>query len=377
MSNSLDDFSDESDLNNGDGKITYARFNQDSTCLAIGRDGGFGIYNCNPFSWACERNLAGRTEDGIHIIEMMYRSNIIAIVGEAASDAPNIFSDNNEGMPWQDNVLVIWDDKKGTVVAQLVFSGPIRNVRLLRKIIVVALDEEVYVYKLENVELLDTIDTYNNPQGLCAVSSNGNLSIVVYPALENGVVGVKIYQSNPMTDAIKRIESFGIKAHRSRISNISLCSNGMLLTTVSYSGAFLRLWNVFTGQRLQEFKLRIGRANVTFCQLSHDTKYMHVVDSKNNLSIFKIKLKAAYDNPKVTCMTDVRLFTGYVIKKCIQSTKLMMDAQREFAKYRTDSPIIASTFLPNTNNILIVLEDRSVLRLRVSGKLKLLATHSL
>lgn len=357
--------------------IVAARFNQDSTCLAVTARDGFGIYNCNPFSWACDRNLTNKAHGGIHAVEMMYRCNIIAIVGASPFDPNDTASDGSGVIHWHRNVLILWDDKKGSEVAQLVFGGPIKNVRLLRKIMAIVLQNVVYVYTLENVELIETIKTGPNPQGLCAVATNGNLNVVAYPQLEPGSVGIQLFHLNPVTDAVEASESQVIRAHRSELCSLSLCFNGILLATVSSSSNYLRVWNLFTGQKLQEVKMCSRRAKVTFCQISQDTRYICTISDDFVLSVFRIKLKSSVDNRGVRCMQDCKSFAGYLIKRMINTAKLYLDAPRAFARYKTKSPIIACTFLPNTNNILLVLKDRTVLRIGISGKLRLLAKHSL
>lgn len=62
------------DTNNS---IVYTSFNQDYGCFACGTENGFKIFNSFPFKDSHKRKLDG----GIGIVEMMFRTNILALVG--------------------------------------------------------------------------------------------------------------------------------------------------------------------------------------------------------------------------------------------------------------------------------------------------------
>ncbi len=62
-------------------EILYLNFNQDYGCFACGTETGFKIFNTFPFKETYNCELGG----GIGIVEMLYRCNILALVGGGKS----------------------------------------------------------------------------------------------------------------------------------------------------------------------------------------------------------------------------------------------------------------------------------------------------
>ncbi|MCQ2818258.1 MAG: hypothetical protein MJ252_13405 [archaeon] len=88
------------------GSMLYVTFNQDATCFAVGTETGFSIYNSYPFKDNFTRDMNG----GIAIIEMLNRSNILALVGGGTKPK------------YDSNKVVIWDDHQAKSISELRFS---------------------------------------------------------------------------------------------------------------------------------------------------------------------------------------------------------------------------------------------------------------
>lgn len=209
--------------------LLHVSFNQDFGCFSSGTDRGFRIYNCDPF-----REIFRRDFDrggGIGKVEMLYRCNILALVGGGPEPQYPV------------NKVMIWDDHQSRCIGELSFRSEVRGVRLRRDRIVVVLEQKVFVYNFADLKLLHQIETSANPKGLCEVSQSAGKLVLVCPGLRKGQIRVEHYAS--------RKTKF-IMAHDSRVACFSLTQDGGLLATASSKGTLVRIFNTFDGTLLQE-----------------------------------------------------------------------------------------------------------------------------
>lgn len=87
---------------------------------------------------------------------MMYKTNIIVLV----------FSK-------QKNKVVIWDDHEKKNRTEITFSAQsdIKNIKLRKEILVIVLDDKIFVFNFETLKLIEQVETIHNPLGLCAIST--------------------------------------------------------------------------------------------------------------------------------------------------------------------------------------------------------------
>lgn len=122
-------------------------------CFAVGTNKGFRIYNCEPFRETFKRDFSA---GGIGIVEMLFRCNILALVGGGAQPR------------FAPNKVMIWDDHQNRCIGELAFRSAVKAVRLRRDRVVVALLNKVYVHNFADLSVLDHCDTVDNPKGVCA-----------------------------------------------------------------------------------------------------------------------------------------------------------------------------------------------------------------
>ncbi|KAL7198918.1 hypothetical protein ACSBR2_021251 [Camellia fascicularis] len=247
--------------------LLHVAFNQDSGCFATGTDRGFKIFNCDPF-----REIFRRDFDhggGIGTVEMLFRCNILALVGGAHDPQYPL------------NKVMIWDDHQSRCIGELSFRSEVRGVRLRRDHIVVVLEQKIFVYSFSDLKLLHQIETMANPKGLCVVSQSAGSIVLVCPGLQKGQVRVEHYSS-------KRTKF--IMAHDSRIACFALTQDGHLLATSSTKGTLVRIFNTFDGSLLQEVRRGADRAEIYSLAFSSTAQWLAVSSDKGTVHVFGLKV---------------------------------------------------------------------------------------
>ena len=160
--------------------LLHLSFNQDFGCFAVGTTDGFKIFNVDPFRETFCRNFP----NGISIVEMLFRCNLIAFVG------------SYENVIYPPNKVMIWDDHQTKCIGELTFKADVLAVRLRRDRIVVVLNSKVFIYRFSDLKLIDQIATLPNSRGLvslCAdVSNNVSNLLTVNNYVHNNVIVMKI-----------------------------------------------------------------------------------------------------------------------------------------------------------------------------------------
>ncbi|XP_021775441.1 autophagy-related protein 18a-like [Chenopodium quinoa] len=249
--------------------LLHVSFNQDYGCFSSGTDRGFRIYNCDPF-----REIFRRDFDrggGIGKVEMLYRCNILALVGGGPDPQYPV------------NKVMIWDDHQSRCIGELSFRSEVRGVRLRRDRIVVVLEQKVFVYNFADLKLLHQIETSANPKGLCEVSQSAGKLVLVCPGLRKGQIRVEHYAS--------RKTKF-IMAHDSRIACFSLTQDGGLLATASSKGTLVRIFNTFDGTLLQEVRRGADRAEIYSLAFSTTAQWLAVSSDKGTVHVFSLKVNS-------------------------------------------------------------------------------------
>ena len=181
-------------------------------------------------------------DGGIGIVEMLYRTNIIALVG--GGDSPK----------YPPNKVMLWDDSQMKCIGELNFKNDIRSVKLrkdkyvssifpspylftLYRVIVV-LEQKIYVYNFQNLRMIEVIETAPNPKGLIAVSPSKEVCVIASPDKTAGAIRVLHFDKGQKT--------FIINAHQSTIAALTLNTEGNLLATASDKGTLIRIFDTET-----------------------------------------------------------------------------------------------------------------------------------
>ena len=225
--------------------ILYISFNQDSSCLALGLEYGYRIYNLtsNTLDFY-ERFLDG----GIKIIEMLYRTNLLVLVG------------GGKHSKFSKNKVILYDENTSKIVTDFSFTNYINNVKIKRDRIFVVSDKNIVILSLYNFKLIDKIDLpFENKKGLIAVTYESDVNYLAYPDKAIGYVNIRIYQ-NFQVEVKEQIN-----AHDDELACLNFDKNKYLATS-SVNGKYLRIFKVANQKFLYEFKFpsRLSVINIEF-----------------------------------------------------------------------------------------------------------------
>ena len=123
-------------------------------------------------------------DGGIGIVEMLFRCNILALVG------------GGQHPKFPMNKVLLWDDHQYKCIGELSFKTFVKAVKLRKDKVVVVLENRIYVYNFADLRLLDAIDTFDNPKGLCALSADPNVSILANLDKKKGAIRITNYDKN-------------------------------------------------------------------------------------------------------------------------------------------------------------------------------------
>mmetsp|Transcript_8959 Transcript_8959/g.17466 ORF Transcript_8959/g.17466 Transcript_8959/m.17466 type:complete len:371 (+) Transcript_8959:59-1171(+) len=253
--------------NEATNELLFVGFNQDYGCIACGTDKGFRIYNCDPFK---ETHRKDFQKGGIACVEMLFRCNILALVGGGAY--PRF-------PPYK---VMIWDDHQNRCIGELSFRSDVKAVKLRRDRVVVVLEHKIYVYNFADLKLVDHIETIKNPAGLCALCPYASNTVLVCPGLQKGHVRVELYDMKKTTI---------IPAHETSLACFALNHDGTRLATASEKGTLIRTYDTATGNLLQELRRGADRAEIYSICFSPNTQWLAVSSNHGTIHIFKLNEK--------------------------------------------------------------------------------------
>lgn len=153
---------------------------------------------------------------------MLFSSSLLAIVG--AGEQPSL----------SPRRLCLFNTVTGVALEELNFLTSILAVRMNKKRLIVILQEKTFIYDINSLKILDTIDTVPNPKGLCAFSPSLDGSFLALPA-STTKGSLLVYN---VSDLRLHCE---IDAHRSPLAVLSLSSGGTHIATASEQGTMIRI----------------------------------------------------------------------------------------------------------------------------------------
>ena len=388
-------------------------FNQDGGCFSVGTATGFRICNVSPYEETFRRTFAPKPPPlldpshpeepeaamestttsaahnmtrggGIGCIEMLYRCNLLALVGGGVSPQ------------YPPNKVIIWDDHKGRPIGELSFRQKVLAVRLRRDRVCVALRDRVFVYNFKNLDLLDTIVTGGEKNGLgllCISTDAGGVGgggagteddsgmVLACPSVTRGQVRVELYG---------RRKTVLIDAHDSALAALALTVDGSLIATASERGTLIRLFDTgrksanssggyFGGESsskstapppgtpLREFRRGVEQARIGSLAFSLDKSWLSCASDRGTVHVFQIhdkidgeangsKANGRKGSVKKSAKSSAKAFAKSLIPSVItKSTKKMfLEGQHSYVQVRGIPHPRLCAFVPDRPHTLAI-----------------------
>ncbi|RPA83302.1 WD40 repeat-like protein [Ascobolus immersus RN42] len=234
--------------------------NQDNSLFSVGLPNGFKIFNSDP----CTIQETREFGNGLGQVEMLNRSNYLALVGGGRSPA----------IP--QHRVTIWNDGSRKKIITLEFRSSVKRVRLSRTKIVVVLKNVVNYYSFaQPPEKLGTCDTVDNPKGLCVLSAKH----IAFPGRTQGHVQV-------LDIATKNVSI--IPAHTSALAALCISPRGDLIATASEQGTLVRVFSTANCAKVAEFRRGSDHATIYNIAISPLSRHLAVTSDKSTLHVFEL-----------------------------------------------------------------------------------------
>ncbi|KAL5248223.1 hypothetical protein ACHWQZ_G017415 [Mnemiopsis leidyi] len=255
--------------------IQNITFNQTNTCFAVAMETGYRVYNLEPLAELTQ----GSFEDfgSVRIVEMLHRSNFIALVGGGYQSK------------FSAKMVRIWDDKQKTFVLEFSFDSLIRAVKMRRDRLIVVLTNKIYVFSFpHDPKHLQTIETRSNMRGLCELCPSLNNSLMIFPGTRAG--SLQLFDVSTAGAAVGATSTPPtINAHRTDLQCIAINHSGGLAATASGKGTLIRVFDLKTRLLVIELRRGTDTATVQSITFNEDSSYLCASSDKGTVHIFAIK----------------------------------------------------------------------------------------
>ena len=249
-----------------------------------GTSRGFRIFTTEPFAKAHETR-----EGNISLLEMLFSTSLVALVLSPRR-------------------LQIKNTKRDSIICELTFPTTILAVRLNRKRLVVVLEDQMYLYDIQDMKLLYTIETSPNPMAICALSPSSENCYLAYPlprkSAESSFAPPSHVPPNsahiPPTsgevmifDTIKLEAINVVEAHKSPLSCTAFNNDGTKLATASDKGTIIRVFSVPDASKLYQFRRGSMPARIFSMAFNIASTLLCVSSATETVHIFKLSPQGA------------------------------------------------------------------------------------
>ena len=238
--------------------ILCTQFNQDGSCFIIITSNGFRIYNTEPYKKSFEKIIP----EGVHLFEMLYRTNIMAIVK----------NDNK-------TKVYIIDVNQPKPLIELNIKQNIISMKLRRDKVAIICIDKIFLYSMSSFEILDTLETGENSKGAFGMNQSMENTLIAFPDKKEGNIILKNYGKD--SDIL-------IEAHEKKVENIVITNDGEFLASATQNGSVIRIFNTDNGELLQELRKGIDKSEIKCISFSYNSRLMASSTNKGVVHVFSL-----------------------------------------------------------------------------------------
>jgi WD40 repeat protein len=238
------------------------------SCIALATFTGFRIYSVNPFQ------LLYKNEVGpISIIEMLYKTNIVLLVGltEYSNFSPKR--------------ITIWTTLKNTVLCiSHHFTSKIIIAKINKERMIIGDKNYLHIYETKSMNFLYSYVVSDITLGNLILSKNSekNNWFCYSTSKDEGMVNVY----DAMDQKGVKVQ---IKAHKSPVFKMCLNYEGDRLATCSCKGTIIRVFSLPKGDKLCTFKRGVSPAFIFCLNFSRNSEKLVETCENGFLHVFDIK----------------------------------------------------------------------------------------
>lgn len=197
--------------------------------------------------------------------------------------------------------LQIKNTKRDSIICELTFPTTVLSVRLNRKRLVIVLEDQIYLYDIQTMKLLYTIETSPNPLAICALSPSSDNCYLAYPLPQKAASFAPPSHAPPNTahippttgevllfDAVKLEAINVVEAHRSPLSCVTFNTDGTLMATASDKGTIIRVFSIPDAHKLYQFRRGSMPSRIFSMAFNITSTLLCVSSATETIHIFKL-----------------------------------------------------------------------------------------
>lgn len=320
--------------------VNFITFNQDGSCIAVGTNKGYSIFTTLPFT-RCHDSPPG---EAVGIVEMLYATSLVAVValGEETGLSPRKLRiiNTKRGTTICDLVfplailkVKLTRQRMVVLLEEQIYLYDITTMKLLHTIetspngagicAVNSADSRPDVASAARVGSGGDPAASSDTATLLAAPGSATASLLdsaphsflAYPsppktAMHDSLLVAGINTNGGQNSKQNNIQSVSntanrvgdviifdtnllqpvcvIEAHKSALAAISLSADGSLLATASDKGTIVRVFSVFSGAKLYQFRRGTYPTRVYSVAFSPDNRYVVTTSALGTVHIFRL-----------------------------------------------------------------------------------------